>query len=90
MNEPVWIKYVLVIAIHQRSLAEHGGSPKGYLMPCGYRFAYDGNRDKGLLESALFRPKNLLAYSEPTIFAKMSLNVAVQICYDSQQSIPFE
>ena len=50
----LWIEYVLVIAIHQRSLAEHGGS--------------DGIRDKGLLESALFRPKNLLAYGNPTIF----------------------
>ena len=54
MSQPVWIEYVLVIAIHQRSLAEHGGS--------------NGIRDKGLLESALFRPKNLLAYSDPTIF----------------------
>ena len=54
MSELVWIEYVLVIAIHQRSLAEHGGT--------------DGIRDKGLLESALFRPKNLLAYANPTIF----------------------
>ena len=78
MRELVWIEYVLVIAIHQRSLAEHGGSPKGY------RFAYDGIRDKGLLESALFRPKNLLAYSKPTIF-----DLAAAYGYGITQNHPF-
>ena len=70
MSEPVWIEYVLAIAIHQRSLAEHGGS--------------DGIRDKGLLESALFRPKNLLAYSEPTIF-----DLAAAYGYGITQNHPF-
>ena len=70
MSEPVWIEYVLAIAIHQRSLAEHGGS--------------DGIRDKGLLESALFRPQNLLAYSEPTIF-----DLAAAYGYGITQNHPF-
>ena len=55
MIAPIWIEEAVVIAIHRRQLAEHGGS--------------DGIRDKGLLESALFRPKNQLAYGNPTIFA---------------------
>lgn len=40
-----------MIAIHQRQIAEHGGS--------------EGLRDAGLLASALARPQNLLAYAEP-------------------------
>ncbi len=52
MDEPVWIKDEVVLAIHQRQLAEHGGG--------------GGVRDEGLLASALARPKNLLAYSEKT------------------------
>lgn len=70
MIEPVWIEYVLVMAIHQRSLAEHGG--------------IDGIRDKGLLESALFRPKNLLAYGDPTIF-----DLAAAYGYGITQNHPF-
>ncbi|MEM7557046.1 MAG: type II toxin-antitoxin system death-on-curing family toxin [Cyanobacteria bacterium P01_A01_bin.84] len=54
MIAPLWIEEAVVIAIHRRQLAEHGGS--------------DGIRDRGLLESALFRPKNQLAYGNPTIF----------------------
>lgn len=49
MTEPVWIRDDVVLAIHRRQLAEHGGS--------------SGIRDEGLLASALARPKNLLAYS---------------------------
>ena len=52
--EPVWIELPLVLAIHNRQLAEHGGS--------------EGIRDQGLLESALFRPLNLLNYGNPSIF----------------------
>lgn len=54
MIAPIWIEEAVVIAIHRRQLAEHGGS--------------DGIRDKGLLESALFRPKNKYNYGNPTIF----------------------
>jgi prophage maintenance system killer protein len=50
VDEPVWIKDEVVLAIHQRQLAEHGGS--------------GGVRDEGLLASALARTKNLLVCSE--------------------------
>ncbi len=49
--EPIWIRADVVRAIHLRQLAEHGGDA--------------GIRDEGLLEFALARPKNLLAYSDP-------------------------
>ena len=48
MEEPIWIKRELLEAIHDRQLAEHGGS--------------SGIRDGGLLESALARPQQLFAY----------------------------
>lgn len=50
MSEPVWVREDVVLAIHSRQLAEHGGTA--------------GVRDHGLLASALARPQNLLAYSE--------------------------
>ena len=50
MGEPVWVRDDVVLAIHRRQLAEHGGGV--------------GIRDEGLLASALARPKNLLAYSD--------------------------
>ncbi len=50
MAEPLWVRNDVVSAIHQRQLAEHGGDP--------------GVRDVGLLDSALAKPRNLLAYSD--------------------------
>ncbi len=47
----VWVEKRLVSALHDRQLAEHGGSA--------------GLRDAGLLDSALARPKQLLAYGSP-------------------------
>lgn len=47
----VWINKTLALAIHDRQLAEHGGS--------------SGVRDEGLLDSALARPQQLHAYGEP-------------------------
>lgn len=49
-TEPVWLRDDVVLAIHRRQLAEHGGSA--------------GIRDEGLLASALAKPKNVLAYAE--------------------------
>ena len=49
----VWIDKAVVLAIHEEQLAEHGG-------PLGLR-------DDGLLESALARPRHLLAYGQPSI-----------------------
>lgn len=47
----VWIDRRLALAIHDRQLAEHGGS--------------SGVRDDNLLESALARPQQLYAYGDP-------------------------
>lgn len=47
----VWIDRRLAQAIHDRQLAEHGGS--------------GGLRDENLLESALARPQQLHAYGDP-------------------------
>lgn len=52
MSNPIWINMDAVLAIHRRQIAEHGGD--------------EGIRDRGLLESALARPKNLIANSETT------------------------
>ena len=47
----VWLEKPLVLAIHERQLAEHGGT--------------GGVRDEGLLESALARAQQLHAYGDP-------------------------
>jgi len=47
----VWLDKALVLAVHDRQLAEHGGSA--------------GVRDEGLLESALARAQQLHAYGDP-------------------------
>jgi death-on-curing protein len=46
-----WVDRELVLAIHERQLAEHGGAT--------------GIRDSGLLDSALARPLQMLAYGHP-------------------------
>lgn len=52
MNEPTWIAKALALTVHARQLVEHGGS--------------DGVRDETLLDSALARPQQLLAYGDPS------------------------
>lgn len=47
----IWISKALVLAIHDRQLAEHGGIA--------------GVRDEELLDSALARPQQLQAYGDP-------------------------
>ena len=49
-----WLVEGVVIAVHAEQIAEHGGS--------------DGIRDRGLLSSALDRPRNLAGYGMPTVF----------------------
>ena len=49
-----WVDQRIATAIHLRQIQRNGGS--------------HGTRDQGLLESALARPQNLAAYSEPTVF----------------------
>lgn len=51
MTEPVWVREDVVLAVHSRQLAEHGGAV--------------GVRDEGLLKSALEKPKNLFHYADP-------------------------
>lgn len=53
MAEPVWLRSDVVLAIHNRQLAEHGGPP--------------GIRDEGLLESALAAPVNRWRYEQASI-----------------------
>ena len=53
MSEPVWIDLDVVLAIHDEQLAEHGGRA--------------GVRDRGLLESALARPRNQFACGESSL-----------------------
>ncbi len=51
MTEWRWVGLNLVLAIHDRQISEHGG--------------LDGLRDLAAVESALARPRNLLAYEKP-------------------------
>jgi death-on-curing protein len=53
VTEPVWLSDELAIALHERLLADFGG--------------LTGVRDRGLLESAMARPKQLYAYESPGI-----------------------
>jgi death on curing protein len=52
MSEPIWMDALDAVMAHDLELAAHGVS--------------SGVRDAGLLESALARPRNLLAYAETT------------------------
>lgn len=54
MKEPEWILKETVLALHEQSLSEHGGS--------------SGIRDEGLLDSALGKPQNQFAYGAPNLF----------------------
>jgi len=53
MTDPRWVDKRSFLLLHDEDLAEHGGLP--------------GLRDEGLLDSALARPLNLVAYGEPTM-----------------------
>ncbi len=52
MSEPFWLDETIVRAMHEDQLAQHGGLA--------------GIRDNNLFLATLDRPKNLLAYGEPT------------------------
>ena len=60
-----WLKIDRVLAIHQRQIAEHGGT--------------DGVRDIGLLESALARPQNVHAYEPDADIASLAAAYAFGI-----------
>lgn len=65
-----WINRRAVLLLHDESLAEHGGAA--------------GLRDAGLLDSALARPQNLLAYGEPDV-----ADLAAAYGYGLAQNHPF-
>jgi death on curing protein len=50
----IWVDLREILSLHADQIAEHGG--------------LHGVRDQGLLESALSRPKNLMAYGDPGPF----------------------
>jgi len=62
MSEPVWVTQDVVIAIHERLLADHGGP--------------SGIRDPGLLESALARAQQIHAYDDPDLAALAAAHAA--------------
>ncbi len=64
MSEPIWLFPELVIAFHDEQLREFGGPP--------------GIRDRGMLESALDRPKNKWTYGEQDL-AKLAAAYAFGI-----------
>lgn len=54
MKEPEWVLRGVVLALHEMSLSEHGGSA--------------GLRDEGLLDSVLGKPLNQFAHGSPSAF----------------------
>ncbi len=61
----VWVTNAAVLAIHDRQIAEHGGS--------------GGLRDSNVLESALARPQQLAAYGENVDIAALAAAYAYGI-----------
>ena len=57
-KEPLWIEERDVLAIHDRLLALHGGAA--------------GLRDRGLLDSALARPRQHYAYADAPAIVQMA------------------
>lgn len=53
MTDPVWLAADLPLVLHERLVNDFGG--------------LTGLRDRGLLESAMARPKQLAAYAAPSI-----------------------
>jgi death on curing protein len=57
-RNPRWIDQRALFLLHSETLAEHGGLP--------------GVRDHGLLESALARPRHLLAYEPKSDLTRLA------------------
>lgn len=74
MTEPIWVNPAAVVQFHGDSLLEFGGSP--------------GTRDAGMIESALARPKNLLAYGQPDL-CDLAAAYTAGLCQDLYQSQGF-
>lgn len=71
MTDPIWVLQELVLSVHQMLIAEHGGLP--------------GVRDLSLLESALSRPKQQIAYGDeyglPELAASYCYGLARNHCF---------
>ena len=65
MSEPVWLEKQALVALHDRTLALHGGP--------------EGIRDEGLLDSALQRPLNRFQYEGETRLSVLAATYAVGI-----------
>jgi death-on-curing protein len=65
MNEFVWVLDEVVLALHNEQLAAHGGLA--------------GIRDRGLVESALARPANLVNYEACDDIARLAAAYAYGI-----------
>jgi death-on-curing protein len=52
--KPVWVPKEIVLAMHERLLAEHRGA--------------SGLPDGGMLDSTLARPRQLVAYNQPDLY----------------------
>jgi len=71
MRQPKWLSSALVTAIHDEAIYEFGGLA--------------GVRDTGLLESAIYRPRNRLAYEpESSLF-----DLAAALCVGIAKNDPF-
>jgi death on curing protein len=69
-KEWIWVTTDVALAAHLEQLSEHGGGT--------------GVRDERLLESAMARPQNLLAYGEPDVAA-----LAAAYAYGIARNHPF-
>lgn len=70
MAEWIWVDVAVAIAAHGEQLAEHGGA--------------GGIRDRNMLESAMARPLNLVAYGDPDI-----AELAAAYAYGIARNHPF-
>lgn len=70
MTDFIWIPREMVLAMHLRQLSEHGGG--------------QGVRDEGLLDSALQRPQNKMAYGSPDL-----AELAAAYAYGIARNHPF-
>lgn len=65
MKEPQWVDKTSLLLLHSLAIAEHGG--------------LEGVRDEGMLDSALARPRNLLAYEGVYSLSKLAASYGFSI-----------
>jgi len=71
VSQPKWVTVAIATAIHDEAIYEFGGLP--------------GIRDQGLLESALDRPRNLVAYAPRSSIFRL----AAVLCISLAKNHPF-